>query len=277
MRWIDKMNVFQFEVKRLIKSCITWSVVCGILIILFMSFYPSMKDSGIQELVETKLNAFPEGMMQAIGLDEMVDFTDIIEYMAYIIQYISMATAIYASILGVNSLLEEEAMGTIEFLYAQPISRTRIVMCKIFSRNILLVIYLIIIGLVTTFISIILKPTDLNIFNMVKDIINIFAGMAFVGFIFLSIGLFLSTILKPNINSTAISIGFFFITYVMGVISKLRDGLEPLRILSPFDYALPMDLAKEGWNLNYVLLGTGIIILSTIGTFISYNRKDMKI
>lgn len=76
MRWIDKMNVFQFEVKRLIKSCITWSVVFGILIILFMSFYPNMKDSGIQELVETKLNAFPEGMMQAFGLDEMVDFTD---------------------------------------------------------------------------------------------------------------------------------------------------------------------------------------------------------
>ena len=117
----------------------------------------------------------------------------------------------------------------------------------------------------------------ISIFNMVKDIINIFMGMAFVGFIFLSIGLFLSTILKPNINSTAISIGFFFITYVMGVISKLRDGLEPLRILSPFDYALPMDLTKEGWNLNYVLLGTGIIILSTIGTFISYNRKDIKI
>ena len=39
-----------------------------------MSFYPNMKDSGIQELVETKLNAFPEGMMQAFGLDEMVDF-----------------------------------------------------------------------------------------------------------------------------------------------------------------------------------------------------------
>lgn len=64
---------------------------------------------------------------------------------------------------------------------------------------------------------------------------------------------------------------------VMGVIRKLRDGLEPLRIQSLFDYALPMNLTKEGWNLNYVFLGIGIIILSTIGTFISYNRKDMKI
>lgn len=271
------MNIFRFEIRRLMKSCIVWSLVCGMIIVLFMSFYPSMKDSGIQELVETKLSAFPEGMMEAFGIDKMVDFTDIIQYMAYVIQYVGMAMAIYASILGVTSLLEEEAEGTIEFLYAQPVNRNQIVIYKIFSRVLLLFIYLFIIGAIAIFISIIFKPEGIELFAMVKDIVNIFIGMSFVGFIFLSIGLLLSTILSPTINSTAISIGVFFITYIMGVVSKLRDGLELLKYLSPFDYALPMDLAKEGWNSKYVILAFIIIILSISGTFILYNKKDMKI
>lgn len=271
------MAIFKFEVKRMMKSCLTWSIVCGALIILFMSFFPSMRDSGIQELVETKLGAFPEGLMQAFGLDDMVDFTKIAQYMAYVIQYISMATAIFGAILGVNSLLEEEAEGTIEFLYAQPVSRKEILVYKILSRAFLLFLYLFIVGIVAIFISIAFKPEDIVTSNMIKDILNIFIGMSFVGFIFFSIGLLLSTILRPTINSTAVSIGVFFITYVIGVLSKMREGLGSLRYLSPFDYALPMDLVKRGWTLNYIITGFSIMIVSIIGSFIIYNRKDMKI
>lgn len=271
------MNIFQFEIKRLFKSCLIWSVVCGALVILFMSFYPSMKNSGIQELVYTKIDAFPEGLLQAFGLDNMIDFTDIMQYQAYVIQYISMAAAIYGAIIGVSSLLEEESEGTIEFLYAQPVSRSQIITYKVLSRALIFTIFIIITGIVTMAISVLFKSEGIDTLNMLLDIKNIFIGMSFIGFIFLGIGLFLSTILKPSYNSTAISIGVFFITYLFGILSKMRDNLDYFRYLSPYDYALPMDLIRKGWNFSYVIIGIGIIIISTAGAYIVYNKKDMKI
>lgn len=274
---VNSMNIVNFEVKRHLKSSIVWSLVCGAIIILFMAFFPSMESSGIQELVGEKLGAFPDGLMEAFGLDDMVDFTDIMQYLAYTIQYISMAIAIYALILGSNALLSEEAEGTIEFLYAQAVSRNKIVASKMLSNAYLLFQCIFIVGFLTMAVSAIFKPEHYEIVNLLMDIKEVFIGIAFVSYTYFSIGLLLSTILKPSQNTTSISIGVFFITYVLGVLSRLRDNLEGLKFLSPFDYALPMDIVRYGWERKYIFAGIIIILVSISTTFYIYYKKDMKI
>lgn len=271
------MNIIQFEVKRHVKSSIVWSLVCGVLIILFMAFFPSMENSGIQELVVEKMGAFPEGLMEAFGLDDMVDFTNIMQYLAYTIQYISMAIAIYALILGANALLSEEAEGTIEFLYAQPVSRNKIVASKMVSSAYLLFQTIFIVGFITMAVSAVFKPENYELVKLIMDIKEVFIGIAFVSYTYFSIGLLLSTILKPSQNTTSISIGIFFITYVLGVLSRMKDSLEGLKFLSPFDYALPMDLVRYGWERKYIFAGVIIILISISTTFYIYYKKDMKI
>ena len=39
------MNIFNFEFKRLFKGNIIWALVCSVLIVMFMLFFPSMKDA----------------------------------------------------------------------------------------------------------------------------------------------------------------------------------------------------------------------------------------
>lgn len=271
------MNIIKFEVKRHFKSSLVWSLVCGFIIILFMSFFPSMERSGLQELISSKMGAFPEGMMEAFGLDSMVDFTDIMQYLAYTIQYISMAVAIYGLILGVNALLAEESDGTIEFLYAQPVSRSDILFTKIISNAYLLFQCIFIVGFITMAMSVIVKPEDIKIMALIMDIKEVFLGITFVSYVYFGLGLVLSTILRPSQNTVSVSIGLFFITYVLGVISRLKDNLVGLKFLSPFDYALPMDIVRYGWETKYVLAGFIIIIFSIVSTFIIYNKKDMRI
>lgn len=271
------MNIVRFEIKRYFKSSIVLALICGGLILLFMALFPSMKDSGIQDLVATKLDAFPEGFLEAFGLDDMVDFTDIMQYMAYTIQYISMALAIYGLILGVNTLLSEEAEGTIEFLYAQPISRNQILISKIFSNIYLLFQSIIIIGIMTMGISAITKTEDYKLMELLMDIKSVFIGIGFVTYIYFFLGLLLSTILKPSLNTTSISLGIFFITYVFGVISRLRDNLSWIKFFSPFDYGFPMDIVRQGWEIKYIISGIIIIFVSILLTFFIYNKKDMKI
>lgn len=271
------MNIIKFEIKRHFKSSMTWSLVCGSIIILFMSFFPSMKSNGLQELITRGLGAFPEGLMEAFGLDHMVDLTNIMQYLAYMIQYISMAITLYGLILGVNSLLSEEVEGTIEFLYAQPVCRNKILITKTLSNAYLLFQCIFIVGLLTMAISTVFKPEDYGLMILFRDIKEVFIGIAFVSYIYFTIGLLLSTILKPSQNTTSTAIGIFFITYVLGIISRLQDHLVGLRFLSPFDYALPMDLVRYGWERKYILVGIIIMVLSISTAFFIYSKRDMKI
>ena len=271
------MNVFNFELKRNIKSCFIWSIVCSLIIIFFLSVFPSMKDMGMQGLVGAKLDALPQSMLKALGLENMIDFTNITEYLAYSLQYIAMASYIYALILGVNSLLEEESSGTIEFLYAKSISRKEIVSFKIASRVFLLFLFLVVLFSATIIMSMFLKPQDLKIIDLVRGVTELFEGIGFVSFVFLFIGVFLSTVLKPSNNFTAISIGVFFMSYILGIAGKLRDGLNVLRYFSPFDYAMTTEIVKIGIEPKYILLGCIIIIFSIIASYIIYEKRDMKI
>lgn len=57
------MNMFKFEFKRLFKSAIVWSAVCSALVVMFIAFFPSMKDSGMKALVGEKLDALPSSIL----------------------------------------------------------------------------------------------------------------------------------------------------------------------------------------------------------------------
>ena len=61
------MNIFRFEFKRLIKSCLIWSLICGGLTVLFMALYPSMKGIGMQEIVGNKMDELPKELLKAFN------------------------------------------------------------------------------------------------------------------------------------------------------------------------------------------------------------------
>ena len=83
------MNLFKYEFKKLFKPMIIWTVVCVVCIVLFMSFYPMMEDSGMQEFVGDKLEVMPEAMKEAFNLSGTVDFSKLSDYTLYVIQYIA--------------------------------------------------------------------------------------------------------------------------------------------------------------------------------------------
>ncbi|MEW8957111.1 ABC transporter permease subunit [Clostridium sp.] len=271
------MNVIKFEIKGLIKSTLIWSLICSALIILFMSLFPSMKDSGMQDIIGTKLDAFPPAVLEAFNIESTMDFSNISQYLAYAMQYIVMAGGVYGAILGVSSLIKEETEGTIEFLYAKPITRSKIVTYKLISSAIIYYVYVFIVGLAASIIAFMVMPEDVKFLDLIMDIKTLFIGVAFLGYIFMAVGFLISTIIKSSKTAVPTAIGLFFVTYFMGIIGKLKEGLSFFKYLSPFEYVVPINLIKEGFNLSYIWTGLGIIIVSLIGAYMIYNRKDMRI
>ncbi|WP_195987136.1 ABC transporter permease subunit [Clostridium sp. D53t1_180928_C8] len=271
------MNIFKFEFKRLLKGSIIWALVCSAIIVMFMLFFPSMKDMGIQELVGSKLEALPEAFLEAFNISGATDFSNITDFSAYVLQYIIMAGGIYAAILGVSALVKEESEGTIEFLYSKPISRSSIVTTKLLSCVVIFFIFIIILGVVTIISSLIVKPENVEIINVLMDIKILYIGMAFIGYIFMSIGFLISVFVKSSKQAIPIALGVFFSSYVIGIFSKLQDRLNSLIYLSPFDYAAPSEIIKNGFEIRFIIIGLCIMLFSVVATYTIYNKKDFNI
>ena len=156
------MNLFKYEFKKLFKPMIIWTVVCVVCIVLFMSFYPMMEDSGMQEFVGDKLEVMPEAMKEAFNLSGTVDFSKLSDYTLYVIQYIAMASGIYGAILGVSSLVKEESEGTIEFLYSKPIKRSSIVTAKLLASSLIFFIFILLLAVSNLIVSYIIRPENIS-------------------------------------------------------------------------------------------------------------------
>lgn len=271
------MNIFKMEVKKGLKSLSIWSIVCVALTILFMSMFPSMKNSGMQELVNTKMDALPPAMLEAFNLKDMPDFTKLNQYFAYVFQYIVIAGCIYAGMLGAKSLIKEESEGTIEFLYAQPVSRAKIVTMKILSSLAIFYIFIMIMSIASILISLIVKPEDLQLIDMIMDIKMLCGGFFLIGLVYMAIGFLLSVLIKSLKLAMPLSTGIFFITYILGIFANMIDKLEFLKYFSPFHYAVPADLLKTGLDKVNIALSFVIIIICLIFTYSIYNKKDFNI
>lgn len=268
------MNIFKMEVKKGFKSLSIWTIVCIALTILFMSMFPSMKNSGMQELVNTKMGALPPAMLEAFNLKDIPDFTKLNEYFAYIFQYIAIAGCIYAGMLGAKALIKEESEGTIEFLYAQPVSRTKILTMKLLSSVVLFYLFVALTAAASIVIALMVKPADLNTIDMIMDFKLLFGGFFLVGLVFMSIGFLISTLIKSLKLAMPLSTGLFFVTYILGILAGTIDKLKFLKHFSPFHYAVPFELIKNGFKTTNLVISIVIILCTVSTTYLLYRKKD---
>ena len=271
------MNIFKFEFKRNIKSLIYWSIGTSAIIVLFMALFPSMKDMGMKELVGAKLDSLPPAILEAFNFSSTTDFSNINDFLAYCLQYVAMAFGIYGAMLGVNSIIEEESEGTIEFLYSKPVSRNKILWSKILSRVIYLLVFLVIVVAVTVGISITVKPTEVNMIDLSINIKSMFIGMAFLGYIFMAIGIAVSTILRKGKAATSIGVSLFFMTYILGILSKLKEEFSFVKYFSPYEWVIPSNIIKNGFEAKFIILGFLLIAISLLISSVIYKKKDMNI
>ncbi|HBY19606.1 MAG: hypothetical protein A2Y24_00085 [Clostridiales bacterium GWE2_32_10] len=270
------MNVYLVETKRLIKSFLIWSIVIIILLSLFMSFFPSMATSDMAELVKAKINAIPPAMRNAFGINQMLDFSDLLQYLAYVLQFIFIAACIYAAILGASALIKEESEGTIEFLYAKPISRVNIVTMKLLSNLTILLLFNLMIYIVCIIFCEIFKEPG---YQYIIILTIMFKSMFATQMVFLGIGFLVSTILRRYSYAMPIALGIFFTTYILGIFSGVIDKIKWLEYLSPYHYTVPLTVLKQNGNIEplKITLMLAIIASSIFFTYIRYYKKDLLI
>ena len=272
------MNVFRLEFRSGRKGILIWALIMAAVIGIFMCVFPSMSGEAMGEVMENALQAMPQEMLEAFNLTDMPDFSQIEEYFAYVFQYILLASAILAAVMGIGSLVREESDGTIEFLYAQPVTRAAIVTQKILANVFLFLIYTVIVALVSLGTVYLFLPENENFMEQLPKLGIVFAGMLLSCFIFMAFGFFLSSVTHSHKAAVPVAVGTVFLTYFAGIASKLMDSLSVLWYFSPVHYSTPATLvANEAIDIHAGIIGGCAILLFVALSYIWYLNKDLKI
>ncbi|MFT8318567.1 MAG: ABC transporter permease subunit [Sporolactobacillus sp.] len=264
------MTLFFRELKANRKALIIWSICMILGVLSGMSKYTTYSSGGT---ASEALKQLPQAMRALFGMSSF-NVSVMSVFFAFLFSYIVLAAAIHAALLGSGILAKEERDKTTEFLMVKPISRATILTAKLIAA----LVNLVILNLVTLlssyyFVNLYNKGEAIN-----GEITALFVTMLIVQLLFLSLGAFLSALLKNPKASGSLVTAILFGAYLIGKITELAGHLNALKVLSPFQYFSYTAIVRgESLNFVNVLLTLLLSAVLAAGCYYFYRKRDLTI
>jgi ABC-2 type transport system permease protein len=262
------MNIYFHELRAYRKSTFIWSVSLMVLVLFFMSMFPSISKDA--EEFKKLLEGYPLAVRKALGL-EMNYFFSVIGFYSYSFLYISLLGAIQAMNLGISIVSKEVREKTADFLLTKPVTRTEILTAKLLAAITALLLTNIAFIIAS---SIVINHVALNDFND-KVFLLISFTLLYLQIIFLAIGIIISVLVRKIKSVLTVSLATVFTFFIIAMISS-TSGDDIQRYLSPFKYFDPGFIMKNShYEVTFMLVGGFIVIMSIVVSYLVYNKKNI--
>ncbi len=272
MKTIDFKNIYKlcrFNLLTTRKTIIGWTVAIFSIMTLYMILFPS-----IQDIATVKFEAMPDAFMQFVGMEDLTDMSDYINYYGIIYSLILVAVSIFAATFSAGLISREEKSKSIEFLNALAVSRLEIYISKYLTSTIAIAIVL-----TSAVISVIACGFIGGGETFVlSDIITSAKIVSFPPLFFGAIALMIAGI-SAKIGTGATAAAVVLVSYMVGYLGQLleKDG-EILLYFSPFITLNVQDaIALSDRLLVSVSIYVIIYIVVLFVGGICYNRRDLQI
>lgn len=170
-------------------------------------------------------------------------------------------------------LVKEETEGTIEFLFAKPVSRAEIFVQKLLA-HLLIWLSMCLAFFITTAAGY-LWVSDYSLAAAVKESGIFYGAIFFVGLVFSAGGVLLSACLQSGRSISGVTIALVFGTFILGLLSVVVEALDFLIWFSPMDWIKSGKLMSRGILPGEWLVGLSVILVSTAAAWLVYRRKDL--
>ncbi|MCK6255588.1 ABC transporter permease [Fictibacillus sp. KIGAM418] len=264
------MNIFWRELKYSRKSMIWWCVGILFMVVSGMSKYGAMKSSG--QSVNEIFAAMPKSLQAIFGLSSL-DLSTAMGFYGMLFSYLVLMATIHSVMLGANMIAKEERDKTSEFLMVKPVSRTKIITSKLAASIVLLVIF----NLVTYAFSVAMVMHYYSAADT-SEIGKLMAGLFLLQLLFLAIGMAIAAVTKSPKRAASLATGILLVTYILSIVIELNDRLDALKYITPFKYFEAKNLIENsGFDGVFVALSVVIIAAGIFLTYVSYQKRDLKI
>ncbi|HZK70443.1 MAG TPA: ABC transporter permease subunit [Clostridia bacterium] len=261
------MNMYIHELKVYRKSTIVWTLSLIAIVILFMSIFPAFaKDAAT---FQKYIDSIPKALTAALGITSL-DLS-VLGFYSVIFTYIMLCGAIQAMNIGLSIVSNEERGKTADFLLSKPITRQQIITSKLLAALTSIVITNIIFITVATIVlqSVKTEPFSINKFALIS------LSLFLTQLIFVSMGVFISIIVKKIKSVLPISLGIVFGFFIIGMLGSVI-GDDVAKYITPFKYFDPAKIIKNSaYETQFVVITIVFVILATVGSYVLYSKKDM--
>jgi ABC-2 type transport system permease protein len=264
------MNIYKHEFKMSSKSVIIWSFAVAALIFIFLSIFPSFAADA--ELLNEALASFPEELLMAFGMSG-IDMASVLGFYGLAFGFVQVCLAIQAANYGFSILSVEERDLTADFLLAKPVGRNKILTSKLLAALTGLAITNIVVWISTL--------AGIAAFSggrayEIEPVLLLLLSIAVFQLFFLTVGMLISLLVKRVRSVIPFSMALAFGMYVLNAFGGMLGDVK-LELVTPFKHFDPhYILSNTAYDLPLVLITVVVIIISVVGSYMLYARKDMR-
>jgi ABC-2 type transport system permease protein len=261
------MNIFLHELRAYRKSIIIWACSMAAVAVMYILIFTSL--AGDIESFKNVMKSLPEVVRKLLSI--YVDSISTLEgFYSFVFVYIVLCGAIQAMNLGVSIVSKEVREKTADFLLTKPVSRKKILTCKLLAALASLVLT----NVLYLAITIPMTFTVKSDFSM-KIFLMISATLFFVQLMFISLGVIVSVLAGKIKSVIAISLSTVFGFFIVNMLGSVI-GEKAVRYMTPFKY---FDLAyivkNAAYETSYIIVGLIFVIAAIAASYLVYVKKDI--
>lgn len=249
------------------RSLLVWTLIIIAVIGVYLGSYTFMEELDLVEMIE----GYPEILTTGLGMSPEMFGEVNLYHGGLVMLYALLLASIYAMMLAGTMITRDSDLGTVEFLYTRPLTRTAIMFSKALSFLVMMVLlwaaaYLASAALGRLFIA----PDRFDLeAQLLVHVMGLLACLAAGGIAF-----FLSPLINRVQGSTSLAVGLGFAFFILNSLGAFYEQLDFLRYLSIHYYA---NLSGAAGGETFAV---GIIVLisvfgaGVVGGVILLNRKE---
>ncbi len=260
------MTVFFHELRLNKIALIVWSLAISFMLGVCIMIYPEMSEQmGDISTMFSDMGAFSS----AFGMDKL-NFGEFMGYFGVECgNVLGLGGALFAAIVGANTLAKEEKEHTAEFLLTHPLSRVRIITEKLLSAF----AQVCLLNAVTIIVSCVCMVA-IDVEADVGTLTLVFLAYLILQLEIVAVTFGISAFLRRG--ALGAGLGLAFGLYFLNILANLTEDLKFLKYITPFSYADGAYIIPEkSLELKYIVVGVAIAAVGIASSYWKYTRKDI--
>lgn len=244
------------------RAPLVWGGVLGALCSLIVALWPSIEDS-VDELV----GSYPEGLKEAFGIREL-DTVEAYLDAEMLSLVVPVALAYFTMRCVVRATVAREERGHLDVLLALPVSRSVLAIASYVVAGVTLVAILAVVWAMTWIVGAV-AGIGLDAGTLAAGLLNVWPlAMVFGALAVVAVGV----LHRPG-RVSGVTAGLLGAMYVVDLVGRLADGLEPLRYLSAFRWY--GSAIQDGLDPAHIggLVAAGVLL--TVAGAALFERRDI--
>lgn len=246
------------------RAIIGWTAGVAAFTAIYTGFY-----SQFQGAAELKQNALPQGMLDFLGIADMLSPAGYLQ--ATVFSLIGPLLVLMCAVtLAARTIARPEEDGGMELLLANPLSRKAFAIQRLLAAAAAVTLVAVMPWIL---LSILVPAIGMDV--PLGNVAAACAGLVLLAWCFTGVAFLVGAVTGRRGTVLAVTGVLGVATYMANALSNLSEGANWLKWISPFHYFIGTDPLHTGWHAGHLLLLAGIGLATAVGGVVLFDRRDV--